>query len=678
MNVPTMRLFAPSLLAACALIAPPATGQGDWFMSGPERIDLEFDSSLLGVLFDDDIGEARAREILASITELQPTQAATAPYIAGKVLRLALDPGLSSDEALALAHKLGQRLEVRAAAPRLLAGVEPYYLTDTLLVRWIERTAPSAIAALEEELGLSPVGSLDFMVNPGVVYELPKGASLDAMLISRALHFSGMVEFAHPNFSLTRVAMGGTNDPLVGNQWHLHSVGQTAAKVDADVDALEAWGITTGDPNLIIAVVDTGMELGHPDLKLVQGIDVLDNDNDPSAEAGLFGGIFGFTENHATSVAGVIAARGNNGLGVSGASQNSKVMPIRFLSEANLFNQPTASDEADAFNFACQNGAGIINNSWGPAAAAPLLAGTKASIDNCVTNGRGGLGTMIFFAAGNSSANTAGNGYVTYVNTIAVSASNDQDAFSSYSNFGAAIDFCAPSNGGITTGIWTTDRLGSPGYSTTDYANNFGGTSSASPLAAGVAALVMSRNPSLTWSEVRQIMRNTADKISPASGNYAANGHSTKFGFGKVNAHQAVIAAGGGGGGDPCTAPVTYGSPDISTTGNTASIGSAGGDPSVSNPGFSITLSGANPNQGAFLVESSGQASTPVVWGTILVASPFIRHLSFTSAAGTSSYLVPMTPALNGQTLYWQWIIRDPGAGGVAHHSEGLQVTFCP
>ena len=84
-------------------------------------------------------------------------------------------------------------------------------------------------------------------------------------------------------------------------------------------------------------------------------------------------------------------------------------------------------------------------------------------------------------------------------------------------------------------------------------------------------------------------------------------------------------------------------------------------------------------NQGAILLESgAGQGSTPAPWGTILVGAPFLRHKNFTSAAGTASYPVPMTSSMVGQTLNWMWIIRDPGpTGAIAHHSAGLEITFC-
>jgi hypothetical protein len=128
---------------------------------------------------------------------------------------------------------------------------------------------------------------------------------------------------------------------------------------------------------------------------------------------------------------------------------------------------------------------------------------------------------------------------------IAVAASNSQDLRSSYSNFGPELAVCAPSSGSPGRRIVTTDRRGTSGYSADDYTNDFGGTSSATPLAAGLAALILSVNPGLTSAQVRRIMMDTADKIDQANGQYV-NGHSPLYGHGRINAHKAVSLAAGG------------------------------------------------------------------------------------------------------------------------------------
>ena len=674
-----MKTLLPALFLGAVLPASLAAAQETtWFMNGPERIDLAVDGTSLGVLFDEAVPEAEARARIAAMPAVAEGQAGATWYQGGKLIPLRTAPGTTASEALEAARAIGELPGVRAAGPRLLAGQEPYYVTDSLLVRYVPGVDPAAVAAVEERHGLEQRDSLRYTENPGVVYGLPAGASLEAPRISRELHATGLVEFAIPNFSVTRVPYGGApNDPLLANQWHLHSVGQGGAKPDADVDALEAWDITTGDPSVVVAVIDTGIELGHPDLNLVQGTDVLDNDSNPQAEDGIFGGIFGFTDSHSTSVSGVIAARGNNGIGVSGASQDSRVMPIRFLSEANLFAQPVLQDEVDAMTFACSNGAAILNNSWGPLFGAPLNAATKAAIDDCVTFGRGGLGSLVVFASGNSGIDASQNGYAADPNTIAVSASTDQDLFAFYSNFGPIIDVCAPSNGGVTAGIFTTDRLGAKGYASGDYTDNFGGTSSAAPLVCGVLALTLAANPSLTWQEARQILHDTADKIDPAGGNYNAQGHSNLYGFGKVNAHEAVLAAVAMGGGGV----EFYGQGLPGFHGLVPEI-DASGVPAVNTPGFAATLTDGRPDSIFVLGLGIGQGSVPFAGGTILI-DIFQLNFSFTivsDPAGAGSQPLPIgpSPTLAGAELFTQWVGVDPGAVGGFSFSQGMKLTIQP
>ena len=127
----------------------------------------------------------------------------------------------------------------------------------------------------------------------------------------------------------------------------------------------------------------------------------------------------------------------------------------------------------------------------------------------------------------------------------------------------------------------------------------------------------------------------------------------------------------------PCAAPINYGTGELGSSGTVAAISSAGGLPSVSNPNFAITLSGGIPSTLCVLLESMGQASDPAAFGTLWVASPFVRIPNTTDGAGNSTYVVPSVPAMAGMTLYYEWVIRDAVAGN-AQHSGGLEVTYCP
>lgn len=666
-----------SIAVVSSLLGPAFAAEPiETFRNGEQTLVLDIDPTRIGIEFAPSIGEAAARAIARSIDALDPIAIESAPFVAGHVWVVSTRSGTTHERASSAATALAARSDVRSASPRYrVRGYdETYFLTHEILVRYREGVDAATIATVERTFGLVKSASLDYARNPGVVYRLPQGRVLDAFAIVNGIVDRGVVEFAIPDFAVTRVPKASTNDPLYGNQWHLESTGQSGAVVDADVDIEGAWDVTRGDPSVIVAVVDTGCQLNHPDLvaNLVPGIDVLDDDSNPTATDYFFGL---FTENHGTSVAGITAGRGDNGIGISGAAQLCRVMPVRFLSEFILV-QPTIQDEADAFNFARGNGAAIINNSWGPVGAAPLPASTQAAIDDCVTNGRGGLGTMVFFAAGNESSSVDQNGYAAYANTIAVSASTDQDLFASYSNFGNSLDFCAPSNGGVTSGTWTTDRLGSVGYSSGDYTGAFGGTSSASPLAAGVAALVMSANPYLSWDEVRDVLRDTAVKIDPAGGAYDGAGYSTKYGFGKVNAAAAVAEALN----RPPHGVVLYGAGKPGTGGATPKL-TANSVAFAGNASFALALSNALPNGSGTLAIGFAPASIPILGGTLLVdviGPSFLLGGLVTNGAGalTLPLPIPTTPSPVGVTFHSQWIGADPGATFGTSFSNGVAVTI--
>lgn len=640
-------LLLPLLLSIPPQAAPAAAPQADaWFHNGNLILPLEVDGSTFGFRFADDWTEPQVRRLLASLPGVNPDSAARAVWQPGRTALVEMLAPLAPRAALARAAEWRALPGVTIAGPRFLApGPDPMFLTEEILLRWHD----SAPAAERERLtaGLERTGTIDYAVRPGEVWRVAPGA--DPLAIANAIASSGLVEFALPDFQVRRVTTATTNDPLFGQQWHLEATGQNGTVPDADVDASGAWNVTRGDPSVIIAVVDEGIDLGHPDLNLVPGWDVLDNDSDPSAEDGPLGL---FPENHSTAVSGVAAARGDNGLGVSGVAQLCRVMPIRFLS-SNIFNPPTIQDEADAFNFARSQGAAVINNSWGPVGAAALAASTKAAIDDCNEHGRGGLGMVIFFAAGNSGTDNSNNGYASYEGVLGVSAINDQGVLSSYSSFGPSVDLCAPSNGGVN-GIVTTDRRGNDGYSSGDYTTSFGGTSSASPTAAGVMLLILSANPSLSRAEAIGILLGTTDLVDPTGGNYDAFGHSNLYGFGRANAEAAVLAAAAGG------------LPKDSITLTAPATGVAGAPVSIQ-----FTQAPANAPFG--VLAALGVAGSIVQGHCFDVGAPAaVIGTGRTTAGGGGSFTFTPPAAYAGRTV-WVEIgalgpagIQDSNAAGVA------------
>jgi subtilisin-like proprotein convertase family protein len=350
------------------------------------------------------------------------------------------------------------------------------------------------------------------------------------------------------------------DDPLfahnaanAGYQWHLRNTGQNGGTTGIDVNVVPAWDSHKG-AGVRIGIVDDGLEVTHPDLAanidLLNDYDFNDLDDDPSPGAEDF---------HGTACAGVAAARGNNGIGVSGVAPESTVVGLKLIAAPT-----TDADEADAFAFK-QDIIHIKSNSWGPYDNAYGTGGpgplSLAAMADAVTNGRGGKGTVFLWAAGNGNQSGDDSNYDGWANSphaIAVSAINDKGRASWYSEPGTNILVCAPSNGG-KQGITTTDRVGAMGYNEesgtveypdftdTDYTNTFGGTSSATPAVAGVVALMLQANPNLTYRDVQEILVRTAVKNDEFNGGWVTNGggflFNERYGAGLVNAQAATSMA---------------------------------------------------------------------------------------------------------------------------------------
>ena len=288
------------------------------------------------------------------------------------------------------------------------------------------------------------------------------------------------------------------NDPYYKTiQWH-HS----------SIDTPGAWAINTGSNNIIIAIVDTGIDLSHPDLssKILPGYNFFANNNNPIDENG-----------HGTAVSGTAAALTNNGIGVAGVSWNSKILPVRI---SDPTGSATYSAMAQGIIYAADNGARVINISFGGASSSTTLQDA--------INYAWSKNAVIVAAAGNDS----GNGYRGPVSfpaacdhVLGISAIQLGDTLASFSNYGKEIDLAAPGDN-----IYTT------------YATNMGaaykdmsGTSFSSPIVAGVAALILSKNPKLTNTDVVNILENNTNDLGSA-------GFDTSFGYGKVNAYKALSA----------------------------------------------------------------------------------------------------------------------------------------
>lgn len=418
------------------------------------------------------------------------------------------------------------------------------------------------------------------------ILRVPDADDSDAMSVAQALSAEPLVAYSHPSFFLAGLAEPlavQIEDTLFPFQWHLNNTGQwPGGRPGADINVLPAWEITQG-AGAVAAVIDEGVQKDHEDLKdnYLTGWDFDDGDADPTPTW--------FTEGHGTCVAGLLAARANN-IGVRGVAPLASLIGIRALGS-------TIVDMADAFIFAEANGAMVISNSWhliqfwlpGVPPAPNTIIGD--AIRQVARQGRGGRGSLVVFASGNSSILVAfDNSLAAMPNAMAVGATQRDDTLTCYSSFGAEQSVVAPgggldgprSLGGGWPGCFqqdmaTTDvdesltfdpTLGFanafgynpaikgffmgeivtdpevPDFPDTAYTHQMNGTSSACPNVAGVAALVFSINNGLTAREVKNLIEHTARKISTPNEQYdPVTGHNVHFGHGRVDAYAAVLAA---------------------------------------------------------------------------------------------------------------------------------------
>lgn len=301
------------------------------------------------------------------------------------------------------------------------------------------------------------------------------------------------------------------NDPAYPNQWAHPKINSPAA-----------WDVSTGSNTIVIAVVDTGVDLTHPDLtgKLVQGHDYYWYDTVPEDENG-----------HGTHVAGIAAASTNNSTGVAGMSWGAKIMPVKVLGpDGSGYN----FDITDGILFAKNNGADIINLSLG--------GPTYDSAMQDAVNQAHTAGALVVAAMGNSGVSTPAYP-AAYNNVMAVSATDPGDALAYYSNYGSHVDIAAP--GGEMSylhdpnGIYSTMPTYNV-YMVTQYgySKNYDylqGTSQATPYVSGLAALIWSVSPGLTNDQVQGVIQSTAVDLGTA-------GWDSSFGWGRINASAALAA----------------------------------------------------------------------------------------------------------------------------------------
>jgi subtilisin family serine protease len=381
------------------------------------------------------------------------------------------------------------------------------------------------------------IGTHQYMPNWNTI-KITDKTNKSSIELSSLLYETNLFEAVEP--SLVAIRNSCTGDALFGNQWGLENNGQALVNTfqnggntvtvnvtptsEVDINACQAWSITKGNPDILVSVVDDGIQLNHPDLDVASSFDAM-SATSPSV----------LYDDHGTSCAGIIKAS-HNTFGTSGVAPDCDLMAVSVD-----YSTGTEIEWALAINHSWQNGADVISNSW--AGSTPLQAVDDA-IDSALTQGRNGLGCIVVFGTDNQNNNSVAYPANSDTRILAVGAlspceercnrsSCDGETWWG-SNFGRELDIVAP---GVM--IPTTDI----GSGTT----NFNGTSSATPHIAGVAALILSINPCLTGEEVRNIIENTAQKVGTYTyGNDPNRPNGTwheEVGYGLVDAFQSVLHA---------------------------------------------------------------------------------------------------------------------------------------
>jgi subtilisin family serine protease len=556
--------------------ASPANGPLDGGLTlqrGGEELLLE----KVGDRFTTRLQDPAAIEALTA--QLSPQS--TRPVAQGQLVEWVVD-GAALEAALEVARSQ-PAVSFASHVYRAVASPQTWiYLLNDLTVQFDPAVTPAARQAITQPLGLEAPEPLAGIANT-FIYTVGAAAPTNPIKLANQLMARREVLVAEPNVAIATAATYRPADSLYGQQWHLAANGAGDVVADADISVERAWDLTRGTRSVVIAVTDDGFDLDHPDLqglgKLVAPKDLKSRDAVPLPMSA--------DESHGTACAGLAIAEENQS-GVVGVAPGCGFMPIRttgFLDDASI---------EILFRWARDQGAAVISCSWSAAAVYfPLSLRQRHAITQAATQGRGGKGCVVVFSAGNANRPVSGtvqetgwpkqalqgattwlSGFAVHPDVITVAACTSQNRKAAYSNWGDHITVCAPSNnappsaalprlGAVATGpeiktrlpgrgMVTSDRLGRAGYDGDAYTRTFGGTSSACPVVAGVAGLVLSANPDLTARQVRQILEQTADKIVDPNpdpqlghrhGTYDQNGHSQWFGYGRVNAYRAVLAA---------------------------------------------------------------------------------------------------------------------------------------
>ena len=521
---------------------------------------------------------------------------------------------------------------------------------EGILVKFNNQVQSKAARSVFKAAGTEQVESFT-LVDGLVLAQVAPGQTIDAAIA--AFQSDPSVEYAEPNFVVTSFVV--PNDTSFARQYGLHNTAQTGGLNDADIDAPEAWDLTKGTDS-IIAVIDTGVDYNHPDLigniwvnpgeianngvdddgngyiDDVRGWDFANNDNNPMDD-----------NRHGTHVAGIIAARGNNGVGVAGVNWSARIMPLKFLTATG---SGSTAGAIRALQYAVRMGAKISNSSWGGGARSQALMDAISAANTA--------GHLFVAAAGNAGTNNDTSpsypASFNLPNIISVTATDSSDRLPAFANTGAtSVDLAAPGVGILST---TPNNA---------YAS-LSGTSMAAPFVTGVAGLVLAANPSLSTVALKAALLNSVDRVAALNGRVLTGG--------RVNAFSALRSL-------ATTVALSPNAVTLAAGGRQQFVPSGGGGVytwTVSNPAV-----GSIANTGLFVANAAGTTNVVVTdnAGRSTTAVVTVTTLTITPATGQVGVNQTLQISASGGAAPYTWISNNPAVASVGA-ATGLVTGLAP
>ncbi len=485
-----------------------------YYSVGKNRVPLTLDSKRVAILEEAtvDTTDPSVASVMAGAVGLSDVSTNIRP---GWAVARTAGVDLSAETTETMVSRLADTMPVDFVSPVFLQpnGL-PLWITPNVIVAFRADVPLAQRQALLDEYISGTIVTEDFGDMPDVYYlRSPSQNGFDVLAQVNALAGRPEVLYAESDAIFTGRSTLTPNDSLYPQQWGLHNIGQTGGTADMDLDAPEAWDTTTGDADIIVLIMDSGVQQNHTDINQVPG--------NSFAGSSTNGNPFNQCDNHGTAVAGCATAVINNGTGVTGIAPACKSAGAYVA-----ISQIPCSDM-----ITINPGSMIAALTWGESIGArvtnaSLSIGDSSSLRAKYAQTYFESGMVHFAGSGNSGQGDVGfpAGFPT---VIAVGAVTHTGGRASFSTFGAGLELMAP---GVS--IWTTDRTGTAGYSNGNW-TVIQGTSFASPLAAGVAALLLSVDDTLTSDEVRTILQQSAK-------DRGTSGFDQFYGYGIVQARDAI------------------------------------------------------------------------------------------------------------------------------------------